>query len=459
MKKKNYKQYFEDKNITVMGLGLLGRGLNVTKFLAKCGANLTVTDLKDEDELKPSLKELEKYDNIEYVLGRHRLSEFEDADMVIKAPGVPKDSKYIKRAKENDIPVEMDASLFQRIVEERYGRGDVTFIGITGTRGKSTTTHLIHDIIRRARKTVHIGGNVRGMATLPLLKKVEKGDFVVLELDSWQLQGYGESKIGPNIAVFTNFMEDHSDYYKSMKQYFSDKAEIFDNQYHGDFLVLGVSAFETIRKYRDEDTGDIRSTVAVAKPSIVPDTWSIKLLGEHNRELVAIAIQVAQLLDIDMDVIQRSVENFSGLEGRLQYVRKINRRSIYNDNNSTTPDATVAGIDALLESKDTEDVVLICGGSDKGLDTDKLEQAIARHVKFTVLVPGSGTDELRFKLYGNEAVEVDDADTVKEALETALEHSSPGDAILFSPGFASFGSFSNEYERNDAFVEAIEDLK
>ncbi len=134
----DYKKYFKGKKITVMGLGLLGRGLGYTKFLAECGADLIVTDLKSKEQLKTSLNQLKKYKTIKYTLGEHRLEDFENRDIIMKMPGVPKNSIYLKRAKKTGASIEMDVSLFAKLAPE------VMIIGVTGTRGKSMTTALIY---------------------------------------------------------------------------------------------------------------------------------------------------------------------------------------------------------------------------------------------------------------------------------------------------------------------------
>src|SRR3989338_927385 len=189
-----WQKFFKGKKITQMGLGLLGRGVGDAAFLAKCGANVLVTDLKSKKELAPSLKKLKKYKNIKYVLDRHRLADFRNCDFVLKAAGVPLDSPYIAEAKKHGIPIEMDASLFFKLMPK-----GVTFIGVTGTRGKTTTVHLIYEILKRLnlkdkKGSTFLAGNIKDTATLPLLEKVGLGDFVVAELDSWQLQGFGDSK-------------------------------------------------------------------------------------------------------------------------------------------------------------------------------------------------------------------------------------------------------------------------
>jgi UDP-N-acetylmuramoylalanine--D-glutamate ligase len=268
----DYKKYFKNKKITVMGLGLLGRSIAYTKFLAECGADLTVTDLKTEEQLKTSLKELKKFKNIKYVLGKHNLADFKNRDMVIKSAGVPLDSPFINEARKNNIPIEMDASLFAKLAPE------VMIIGVTGTRGKSMTTMLIYEILKSNEKSlkrkIYLGGNVRGGATLPLLSKVKEGDIVVLELDSWQLQGWGVAKISPHISVFTTFMRDHMNYYKNdEKRYFADKANIFKYQKKGDVLIIRPDMKKLIPK--------TLSKLVVAKASVVKYITSLFFLNAY----------------------------------------------------------------------------------------------------------------------------------------------------------------------------------
>ena len=170
-----------------------------------------------------------------------------NTDMVIKTAGAPLDSPYIAEARKNNIPIEMDASLFAKLTA--LSTSNVDIIGITGTRGKSTVTHLIYSIIKNYGRRVYLGGNVKGLATLPLLKKVKSEDIVVMELDSWQLQGFADAKISPNIAVFTTFLPDHQNYYKNdMDRYFSDKANIYRWQKDEDCLIAGVKTAKLIKE-------------------------------------------------------------------------------------------------------------------------------------------------------------------------------------------------------------------
>lgn len=442
----NSCQFFKDKKITVMGLGLLGRGLGYTKFLAECGSDLIVTDLKTKEQLKTSIRELSKYKNIKFVLGKHRLVDFKNRDMIIKAAGVPLDSVYIKEARKNKIPIEMDVSLFAKLAPE------VMIIGITGTRGKSMTTALVYEILSENLKNRHIylGGNVRGVSTLPLLEKIQKEDILVCELDSWQLQGFGDVKISPHISVFTSFMPDHMNYYKnSMKNYFADKMNIFKYQNKEDFLIVRPHVRKIIPK-------KVKSKLIVADAKKITG-YKFIVPGEHQRENLACAVAVAKTLGISEEAIKRSVSRFKGVEGRLQFVKNYKGIKIYNDNNATTPEATIAGIRALAEEKKEGRIILISGGADKNLDLDLYVKVLNTFCKTLILIPGTGTSKLlkNYKIKIPFELGKNLQDVVKKAVKCAKR----GDIILFSPAFASFGMFNNEYERNDLFVEIIKNLK
>ncbi len=453
----NYKQQFKGKKITVMGLGILGRGLGYTKFLAECGADLIVTDLKTREQLATSVKKLENFKNIKFVLGEHRLEDFKGRDMVVKAAGVPLDSIYINEAKKNGIPVEMDVSLFAKSAP------GVMIIGVTGTRGKSMTTTLIYEILktneRFLKRSVYPGGNLRGVATLPLLKKVKEGDILVCELDSWQLQGFGDAKLSPAISVFTTFMPDHMNYYKgSMEKYFDDKANIFKYQNKEDVLIVRPGMKEFINKK------DIRGKLIVANKKEV-EGWKFNVLGEHHRENLACAVNVARVVGVPEARIKKAVADFKGLEGRMQLLRVYKGIKIYNDNNATTPEAAIAGLEALNSENPPShkaiagqrNTILICGGATKNLSLDNFVKTINKYCKAVFMIPGTGTDvliknyELRIK---NEV-----GKDLKDIVKKALSESKKGDTILFSPAFASFGMFNNEYERNDLFIKIIKGLK
>lgn len=441
--------HFKGKKITVMGLGLLGRGVGDARYLAECGADLTITDLKTREQLADSVAQLESFPNITFVLGEHRLEDFRDRDMVLKAAGVPIDSPYIKEAREHGVPVRMSADLFAEI-------SSLPVVGITGTRGKSTTTHMIAALLEAAGKKVLLGGNVRGVSTLALLKEVKGEEIAVLELDSWQLQGFGEAKISPHTAVFTTLFPDHENYYKDHpEQYLADKANIFLNQTEEDTLIIGKQCAPTIiEKYGEQ----IEARVQIVDELKLPDTWTLRVPGAHNRYDAALALAAARTLGVDDAVNRKALETFAGVPGRLELVREVKGVKIYNDNNSTTPDATVAGLRAVGTPGERR-VVLIIGGDDKKLDMSQLVSEIPQWCSKVVLFKERGTDRIREEVIAlkETGVDVYEEEGLAATVGRAFSIAVPGETILYSPAFSSFGKyFKNEYDRGDQFNALVQ---
>src|SRR3989344_495940 len=190
----NAEHIFSGKRVSVLGLGLLGRGVGDVEFLAKCGAEVLVTDKKSDGELAESVAKLKKYPNVTFRLGGHQKEDFEKCDLVIKSAGVRLDSPEIVAARAAGVPVAMSTALFAKYAAE----SGVKIVGVTGTRGKTTVSHMIYHSLIRANKHTVLGGNVRGVSTLAMLPNIKKGDIAVLELDSWQLQGFAALKISTN---------------------------------------------------------------------------------------------------------------------------------------------------------------------------------------------------------------------------------------------------------------------
>jgi UDP-N-acetylmuramoylalanine--D-glutamate ligase len=438
----HYRSYFNAKRITLMGLGLLGRGAGDARFLAECGAQLIITDLKSEVDLAASVEPLRRFSNITFHLGGHHLEDFQDRDLIVKAAGIPLDSPYIAEAKKQHIPVRMSADLFAELA-------GVPVVAITGTRGKSTTTHMIARILESAGKKVLLGGNVRGVSTLALLPEVTANAIAVLELDSWQLQGFGEAEMGPHIAVFSTFLPDHLNYYRhDMRAYFADKANIFLHQSDSDTLVLGEQVAPFIKEYGYQQK--IHAHTIVAGASYLPKNISLKIPGEHNRYNAALATAAARALEVGEAIIKEALELFEGVPGRLQFIKEIRGIKIYNDNNATTPDATLAALRALGDTH-KKNIVLIMGGSEKNLDMQLLLSEVPKVSKKVLLLGGAGTERIKDQL-----PEAKVYDAMAPAVADAFAAAAPGDIVLMSPAFASFGMFKNEYDRGDQFDAAVQ---
>ncbi|HLP43932.1 MAG TPA: UDP-N-acetylmuramoyl-L-alanine--D-glutamate ligase [Candidatus Nanoarchaeia archaeon] len=451
---------FKNKKITLMGLGLLGRGVGDAAFFAEAGADLTVTDLKTKGQLESSLESLKKYSNIRFVLGEHRLEDFQNADLVVKAAGVPMDSPFILEAEKNNVPVKMSTEIFAENTS-----ADV--VGITGTRGKSTVSYLIYEILKEHHKdssqTVFLGGNILGVSTISLLKETREKDIAVLELDSWQLQGFGHSHnkkfpenpegFSPKVSVFTTFMPDHLNYYNGdMQRYFADKANIYRFQNSDNILVVSEQVMGYINRFGPKP----KSKIIIARTEDVPDSWNIHIPGDHNRLNIALATATTKALGVPEATIKKAVENFRAAPGRLQLVRQHGGVDIYNDTNSTTQDATIAALKAFGPDKKT---ILIFGGADKKLETGGLLSMLPEYTKAIVLLPGTGTDSIKESLVSvSKKVPTTFASTMQEAVSVAWGHAQAGDRVIMSPAFASFGLFKNEYDRGDQFNAAVKKL-
>lgn len=447
---------FKNKKITIMGLGLLGRGVGDAEFLAKEGVDLVVTDLKSAYELKPSLDRLKKFKNIKYTLGKHKAEDFKARDFILRGAGVPKDSKYLKIAKKNKIPVVMDDSWFAELARERGCK----IIGVTGTRGKTTVATWIYQALkiekkkeekrkekRTEEKKVYLAGNVLRVATLPLIKKVKKDDLVVLELSSWQLQGWDEAKISPHISVITNIYPDHLNYYKgNMRSYINDKKVIYKYQGKDDFLILNKD-----NKYSREFRKEAESKVCWFNKKDVLKSWKLNLFGEHNLENLAAVITVLNVRNVKN--VRNVVESLGGVEHRLELTAEIGGAQFINDTTSTTPVATQKA----LGSFDSP-IILIAGGSDKGLSFKKLARDIKKNCKAVVLLKGNGTEKIKKELSLINYKLSKEYSNLTQAVKKAKSLAEKGDVILFSPACTSFGMFVNEYNRGDKFKKIVKTL-
>lgn len=429
-----------------MGLGILGGGAGLAKFLAELGAKVTVTDLKTETQLAPSLEKLRGLP-IRYVLGKHQKKDFLESDLIIRNPDVSLDNKFLKLAQKKNISVVMDESLFLKLCP-------VSVIGVTGTRGKTTTTILIGEILKKANFPVLLGGNLPGVATLSLLPQITPQTKVVLELSSWQLQGLAWEKVSPHTAVITNIYPDHLNRYKSMADYIADKKIIFKYQKRDDFLILNKE-----NEIVESLAAEAPSKIFWFKKADWPQSWPLKIPGAHNRENAAAAMTVGRLLKIDDKVIKEAVGNFPGVPHRLEVIRKINGVTFVNDTTATMPEAAIAALRAYAG----QPIILICGGNSKNLDLTNFAKEIVKRVKAVVLLEGTATDELEkaIKQYSNLAINdliLGRFNNLPQAVLVARKVTNSGDIVLLSPGCTSFGMFKNEFDRGEQFRQIVKSL-
>ncbi|HWQ60045.1 MAG TPA: UDP-N-acetylmuramoyl-L-alanine--D-glutamate ligase [Candidatus Fimivivens sp.] len=457
------------KRVTVFGLGVNEGGVGTVEFLERAGVHeIIVTDRKTCEELAPSLSRLDRYENITYVLGRHRPEDFSRTDLVVKNPAIPWTNKYVQLAESEGIPVEMDSGIF-------FENCRNTIIGVTGTKGKTTTSGLIAHILRESgRQVVPVG--VSREPVLGALEGLNPDDTVVFELSSWRLSALGRIQMSPHIAVFTNFFPDHLNYYGSVEAYRNDKRFLYAFQHEGDVLIA-EAGLDFIRKddpssekilysalgdkvssdgafFRGEEAVVVRN----GTETVLFRTSDIRIPGEHIRQDALAASVAAFVSGISGSEIATALRTFRGMPHRLELVAEGRGVSYYNDSAATVPESAVSA----LRSFDRP-VVIIAGGSDKGLDFGPLAEEILRRAKAAIFLKGEGTDklfaEIRKRPYGTEFLEGSESVSgMGEAVEKSVLVSEPGDIVLLSPGAASFGMFRNEFDRGERFREAVERL-
>ncbi len=448
----------QGKRVLVMGLGLQGSGMAAARYAVQQGALVRVTDMKSEQVLAPSVQTLSGLP-IEFILGQHREEDFRWAEIVIRNPGVPRNSPYLRLAQAHGARVEMEIALFFLACPGRI-------IGVTGTRGKTTTTSLLYGILRASGLPTIIGGNVAGVETLSLLPQIKPETQVVLELSSWQLEGLAPHKISPSIAVMTNVYPDHLNTYDGMEDYAEAKANIFRHQTSTDLAIFNYDNVWT-RRFGEEALGKTWFTSLQRQGSFERGSTQVDpfvftttpLAGQHNLENILLATTTARHLGVADAVIDETVRRFHGVPHRLEEVRVLNDVRFINDSTSTTPVAGRVALEAFAAP-----IVLVAGGNTKHLPLEQWPERIVQRCRDVVLLPGSGTDELLPALHDEVKFQnVDDPvrgvfGDFKQALDAAVRLTRPGDVLLFSPGFTSFGMFLNEFDRGDKFVAYVRAL-
>ncbi|MDR0495396.1 MAG: UDP-N-acetylmuramoyl-L-alanine--D-glutamate ligase [Treponema sp.] len=471
--------------VLIMGLGLHGGGLESARYLLKRGADLTVTDLRDEKTLAPSIGQLdaackgETPSRIRYVLGRHETGDFAKADMVVKNPGVRPDSPFLQAARR----VETDISLFLTAV----GSGEfpsVRIIAVTGSKGKSSAASALHWVLSHSLKNgkAYLGGNIT-VSPLAFVDDMREDDHVVLELSSWQLgdlrgrlRADGRPLLKPKSAVLTAIMPDHLDRYDSMEAYVADKRVIYQGQDSGDCTVAGDD--EWGRGFLAESKACPLLYANAPLPEGVSGGWvedpagpgyarlygpnadgrrfelvpaELLVPGRHQKINLLAASLALPGLGLPPEIIRDSLGTFPGVEHRLERFHQSGGISFYNDSAATVPEAAAAAVEAL--GGDGR-LIIVTGGADKNLDFSPLVKAAAQ-VKAIVLLAGSGSDKLcsLFTIAG--ICYYGPFDQLDKAAAAALGAAVSGDCVVLSPGCASFGMFLNEFDRGRKWKEEL----
>lgn len=456
-------------NVLILGLGQYpkGSGISAALFFARQKANVRVTDQKTEQDLSGNVKKLRKFKNVEFVLGEHRLDDIRWADLIVRNPRVRPSSPEMKLAVQLGKRIESDISLFMALCP-------CPVVAITGTRGKSTTTTLVAEMLKASKYRVWLGGNIL-ISPLTFVSKVKKTDLVVLELSSWLLETTGALGLSPKYALVTNIMRDHLNTYEGMEDYAEAKAQIFRHQKPDDVVVLNADD-EYGARWMKEAPSKVLSVSAKSKKAdarLTKETleWTdpktgkqeailkrqdLRLLGDHNAMNVLQASLLSRSVGATVSAIKKVAREFKGVPDRLEQIADIKGIKIINDTTSTTPDATIAAIRALAPISNK--IHLIAGGADKELEFGQLAKELKKNKVSVTLFDGTAYPVFS-KALDKAGVGYQKMTSLKDAVAFHFKNARKGDCVLLSPGCASFGMFKNEFDRGGQFKSIVKKLK
>lgn len=447
----------ENKNVLVIGLGVTG--LSAVKALESLGADISIYDSKTKEELRTFIDGIDNIKTNLYLEGSY--PDMDKIDLILKSPGVPPNMDILIEAKNKEIQIITDIELYYRL------KSGKNILAITGTNGKTTTTKLTGEIFNKAGKKAYTVGNI-GVGILDILSNSQEEDMVIVEASSYQLEHTIDFK--PHIGVIINITPDHLDWHEGFENYINAKKKILINQDSSDYTILNYD--DKILRSMGKD---LRSNLIwfsveekLDQGAFIEDGWivyreedetkrimsldKIQIPGKHNLENILAAFSIAYIMGLDIEEISKAIEEFKGVEHRIEYVDKKKEIFFYNDSKGTNPDSTIKAIEAL-----DRDIILIAGGYDKGSEYHELISSFKGRVKELVLL-GQTKEKIRDAALKNDYRNLHLVDNMKEAVQLSYKLGEEGDKILLSPACASWGMYPNFEERGKDFKKIVKDL-
>lgn len=458
-KLEEFNNFLDGKQVAIIGMGV--SNIPLLDYFYDKNAKVTVFSTNAlSDEI---MAKINKY-RYEVELGEDNLSRLKGFDIIFRSPSaLPTKHEFQSAVKKG--------AILTSEIEMVLKLAPCKIIGVTGTEGKTTTTSLIYEICKKAGYNCFLGGNI-GKPIFTKINQMKPEDIVILELSSFQLMGM---TVSPNIAVVTNIFPDHLNVHKSYEEYQDAKKSIFRNQTEEGIVILNKDN-EITEKFADEVKGKVIffSSTKKLKNGYVYDREDgfikkctdgkcekilnkndIKLRGIHNYENICSALAATETVASKEAQIE-AVKNFKGVEHRLEFVREIDGVKYYNDSIGTSPASTIAGLNAF-----DENIILLAGGSDKGLDYKEIGEVIAKKVG-TLILTGPTAQKIeeatKQALSEEKNVEIIHTNNLEESVKVAKEKAKEGDIVLLSPASASFDSFKNFEERGNYFKTLVNNL-
>lgn len=448
----------KNKNVLILGLGI--SGVSTVKALDKLGAKISISDLKDVNDLKENLSQINHLD-IDLFLGTNNVP-LDNIDLIVKSPGIPLNLEIFKKAYEKGIEVITDLELAYRISP------DSNIIAITGTNGKTTTTTLVGDFFKKAGFTTHVAGNI-GVGILWDIVNSTKEDIFVIEASSFQLESTKE--FNPKISLVLNITPDHLNWHNTLDNYINAKKKIFQNQGESGYTVLNYDDL-SVRKMKDEINSNIiwfsvdsrlsNGIFVEGEYVVIKDgekierivkTHEIALPGKHNLENALASIAIGWIMGVDIRTMESVLKTFPGVEHRIEYVDILDGVRFYNDSKGTNSDASIKAIEAI-----NNPIVLIAGGMDKGTDFDDFILSFSGKVKALVLL-GETKDKIKDTAIKYGFKDIFLVENMKEAVKTSFSLANEGDNVLLSPACASWDMYPSFEKRGDDFKESVFSLR
>ncbi len=440
----NYKEYFKGKKIAVIGLGPHGEMVADIKFLLRVKAKLWLYDMRSEKRFRGILSELKDAGLEKYTFGKVPGEELLNADLIIISPEISRKSNFLRPAFNAGMQIEFPDTLFLNLAPP------ITLIGVMGTCGKSTTCHLIYGILKKSFADYDDQGlffidpdSTNGALTH--LKKIKKGDVVLACIPEKLMEYYCQMRISPHVVVITSLASFE-------KQELKNTFNILEFQTYNNFIVAPDEVIDAIKSQTNFIS---KAKMLRTRESSISDNLAMNMKSHHDLENVALAVQTSELFKVSHNMALNVIQDFVGLKGRIELVKKINGIEFYNDSFSITPKATLTALRTLSSSKD---IILIFGGAYTGHNYDELINNISQYVKTIILLPGSGTLGLRHQIEILPEIKFIQVFSLEDAVKKARDNANKGDKILFSPGFDAVGIDVSRKERGERFVKAVRGL-
>ncbi len=431
----NYKDYFKDKKIAIIGLGPHGEMISDIKFLLRNKAQLSLYDIRSEERINKYILSLSVGGLSKFSFGKVPDDELLTYDLIILSPEISKRSTFLRKSIEHGTQIEYPDTLFFKLAPP------IILVGVIGVSGKSTVAHIIYGMLKKT----FLGHDNQGLffidcdstnGALNHLKKIKKDDVVLARIPENMADLYHDMRISPHVAVITS----------------KTSYEILEYQTQNNFIVAHDHIVDS---FKSNISFTPRAKILRTRASSIPVDWGMSKRGVHMVENSALALQTGELFKVSRDTAREMIQGFMGLRGHIEFIKKVSGIDYYNDASSNSPISTLSALKTLSNNRN---VVLIFGGAYTGHDYDELLNNLSQYACSLILISGSGTIGLRDKINQIDDINCIHVLNLEQAVIKSKEIAKKGDIVLFSPGFDAVGVDISRKERGDRFVKAVRNL-